>query len=896
MRAQAGTAPDSSPPLSSPATTSQAEPALANESGSGTMPPKILIYEGLLLFLKDACTVWTLGRSLGYVARLQTVIDGYLLSMASDSVVSGIVASVENRKILLELCSKLGLDDDPRLRAALRADEEQIAAFIASILESKSTQEFVLNLEGNSAQCLLDVIQDALNRGFLMAPEHSRQARRIIRKLSESCDGLPSSLFITGVTGREEHPTFAGGFGDIYRATYGNKTVAVKHMRHFIQSSEIRDIRLKLCREALVWKDLRHPHILTFIGIDRESFPSSLCMISPWMEHGTVLNYLKDHGRANVDKLLYEIAQGLQYLHSHNIVHGDLRGANILINEDWSACLADFGLSVFANATTTMHTSTRAGSIHWMAPELIDPERFGCKFARTPASDVYAFGCVCFELYTGRPPFSELSQPAALLRVVNGERPRRPPCSPPMSDALWHHVKGYWAEDPATRPLTDVVVKQMVWPSLHPKPKALRPLPLIPVPRPAPPPVSPSEPSSSPPLYVSPQGSPPGYDHADYQRVELTPFKLAQMEKARKQGPSRELDLGHIMKLIGKASDRTLRDQTVILPDGIKTMLEMARRRDFAKRDAFVEQLAEYSDARRFHAQDAVLSPLRKNPEALDPDEIITLPEFVKETPPPQVPDDPPQLSQSLPNKITLRPRRPSLPWLRISPSLTTLRYQLMSSKTSVPESATSVGDIDRFAVSAGPKTSSPLHRRLRSNSETSKKYVRGQSGLGIEMKTPVRERVKDVLAAAASASGSKTDAALRALWRHVMPPVIDTEDARSNSSFSIGRPSEYGRAEDDDEIPTGPIDECDPADECDLADDCDPADKCDPDDECDPADEGDPALDEPEKPPDNGPQLPDNNQKPSSQGHVPQMRTCGFYLNVGLAPGMLRFSARALR
>ncbi|KAJ7817849.1 kinase-like domain-containing protein [Mycena olivaceomarginata] len=226
-------------------------------------------------------------------------------------------------------------------------------------------------------------------------------------------------------------------------------------MRHFIQSSdpEIRDIRLKLCREALVWKDLRHPHILPFLGIDRDSFPSALCSVSPWMEHGTILKYLQDHGRGNVDKLLHEVAQGLQYLHSRNIVHGDLRGANILINEDWSACLADFGLSVFANATTSMYTSTRAGSLYWMAPELIDPDRFGYKFARTKASDIYAFGCVCLELYTGQPPFSELSQAAALLRVVNGERPGRPSGPPAMSDALWQNANRYWAEDPhsATR-------------------------------------------------------------------------------------------------------------------------------------------------------------------------------------------------------------------------------------------------------------------------------------------------------------------------------------------------------------------------------------------------------------------------------------------------------------
>jgi hypothetical protein len=71
-------------------------------------------------------------------------------------------------------------------------------------------------------------------------------ARRIIRKLSEACDKLPSSLFITGVTGKEEHPTFGGGYGDIFRATYDNRIVAMKYMRavHFMRGADLRRIRL----------------------------------------------------------------------------------------------------------------------------------------------------------------------------------------------------------------------------------------------------------------------------------------------------------------------------------------------------------------------------------------------------------------------------------------------------------------------------------------------------------------------------------------------------------------------------------------------------------------------------------------------------------------------------
>ncbi|KAJ7145876.1 kinase-like domain-containing protein, partial [Mycena epipterygia] len=431
---------------------------------------KVLIYETLISFLKDACRTQIPGRSLNELARFQLTLDGYLVSMSSDSIVSCILGSLKCRKILLELSSELGLDNDPSLRKALRTDGERIAALLVSIFDSQSAEDAVLRLEGDSAQCFLDAVLDILDSGFLITQEHSRRARRIIRKLSESCDKLPSALFITGVSGREEYPTFGGGYGDIYRASYNNQPVALKHMRHFLRGSGLRRSRLV----PFVWRDLHHPNILPFIGIDWESFPSSLSMVSPWMEHGTILKYLEVHGRANVDKLLFEIAQGLQYLHSRNIIHGDLRGANILINEDWSACLTDFGLSVFSNATSSMRTSTRAGSLYWMAPELIDPDRFGCRFTQTPVSDVYAFGCVCIEVYTGRPPFSDLSEAAALLRTINGERAGRPSGPPAMSNVLWQNVTVYWQEDPATRPSAEVVVQNMTPSSLQ---KPLPPLP-----------------------------------------------------------------------------------------------------------------------------------------------------------------------------------------------------------------------------------------------------------------------------------------------------------------------------------------------------------------------------------------------------------------------------------
>ncbi|KAJ7920040.1 kinase-like domain-containing protein [Mycena leptocephala] len=240
--------------------------------------------------------------------------------------------------------------------------------------------------------------------------------------------------------------------------------VALKRIRTFTAdlASHRTWRRLEFCREALVWQRLQHRFILPLIGIDRETFPSSLCMVSPWMKHGTILKYLRARGRGDMNRLLFEIAQGLEYLHSRNVVHGDLRGTNILISDEGSACLSDFGLAKTiseGDSATVQPTSSsnHAGSTRWFAPELISPAAFGCtRFARTRASDVYAYACVCLELHTGNPPFWDI-QPdmAAMLMVLAGERPERPEG---MSEALWGLVTAAWAPDFRARPTIEDIM------------------------------------------------------------------------------------------------------------------------------------------------------------------------------------------------------------------------------------------------------------------------------------------------------------------------------------------------------------------------------------------------------------------------------------------------------
>ncbi|KAJ6579471.1 kinase-like domain-containing protein, partial [Mycena vulgaris] len=283
----------------------------------------------------------------------------------------------------------------------------------------------------------------------------------MIRDLSVVGDNfLPSSMFIHGVTRCGDHPISGGGFSDVYQALYKGETVALKAIRTFHRGSILRRLRSKLCQEAHIWKHLSHPNILPLIGVDRDSCSPFIGFVSPWMEHGNALQYLKNQGTANVNKLLFDIAEGVNYLHSSNIVHGDLRGSNVLIDEQSRACLTDFGLSFLSDASAG-NSPGRVGSLRWMAPELIDPSSFGCsEFSPTQASDVYAFGCVCYELYTSQAPFAGLSDIKAMFTVVGGSRPDRPSSTKPaMADTLWELVVKCWAPNYATRPTMKNIVQ-----------------------------------------------------------------------------------------------------------------------------------------------------------------------------------------------------------------------------------------------------------------------------------------------------------------------------------------------------------------------------------------------------------------------------------------------------
>jgi len=141
--------------------------------------------------------------------------------------------------------------------------------------------------------------------------------------------------------------------------------------------------------------------------------------------------------------------------------------ANILINHEGRACVADFSLLTILPDKTYFISAisfSEGGSIRWMSPELLDPERSGFGDGRpTKESDCYALGMVIYEILSGQVPFFQDKNTIVIRKVMDGQRPLRPRGAERawFTDDLWGMLELCWKPQPCDRPSLKTLLQRL---------------------------------------------------------------------------------------------------------------------------------------------------------------------------------------------------------------------------------------------------------------------------------------------------------------------------------------------------------------------------------------------------------------------------------------------------
>ncbi len=210
----------------------------------------------------------------------------------------------------------------------------------------------------------------------------------------------------------------AGGMATVYLADdlRHERKVALKVLRPELAAVIGAERFLK---EIKVTANLQHPHILGLI--DSGEVDGLLWYAMPFVEGESLRDLLQREKQLPIPdavRIATEVAGALDYAHRHGVIHRDIKPENILLH-DGSALVADFGIALAASTAGTRMTETgmSLGTPHYMSPEQAMGER-----EISARSDVYALGCITYEMLTGDPPFTGSTAQAIVAKVVT-ERP-----------------------------------------------------------------------------------------------------------------------------------------------------------------------------------------------------------------------------------------------------------------------------------------------------------------------------------------------------------------------------------------------------------------------------------------------------------------------------------------
>ncbi|KAJ5104516.1 hypothetical protein NUU61_001863 [Penicillium alfredii] len=231
-----------------------------------------------------------------------------------------------------------------------------------------------------------------------------------------------------------------GSFGSVFLALHAitGELMAVKQVEipsatkgtEFDQRKSSMVTALK--HEIELLQGMHHPNIVQYLGTSTDD--QYLNIFLEYVPGGSIATMLKQYNTFQeplVKNFVRQILKGLSYLHSQDIIHRDIKGANILVDNKGGVKISDFGISKRVEASTVLgsrashgggghlHRPSLQGSVYWMAPEVVR------QTAHTKKADIWSLGCLVVEMFIGAHPFPDCSQLQAIFAI--GSNQARPP-------------------------------------------------------------------------------------------------------------------------------------------------------------------------------------------------------------------------------------------------------------------------------------------------------------------------------------------------------------------------------------------------------------------------------------------------------------------------------------
>ncbi|KAK7686588.1 hypothetical protein QCA50_010188 [Cerrena zonata] len=221
----------------------------------------------------------------------------------------------------------------------------------------------------------------------------------------------------------------------IQASILNGQIVCVKRLRFVgtVSGSSLGYQFMKLKEQLAKWRKLEHHNVLQVLGVDANGDPRFPALVMPWLDSLQMrISPQNEKPTSSVLKgWISGTIEGLYYLHGQNIIHGALRASNVFLNKDGNPLLSDYGMADWHRCyMRDSPLDTCSEYRRWLAPE----------FYREGASqktDVYSFGCLCIELYTGCQPrlFHDLSDVEFEWRRSENMLPKpRDPIAPMATD------------------------------------------------------------------------------------------------------------------------------------------------------------------------------------------------------------------------------------------------------------------------------------------------------------------------------------------------------------------------------------------------------------------------------------------------------------------------------